>query len=252
MEAEQPEELPIRQIVVDAGHGGQDPGAVYHGLREKDLTLDIALRLRDELAARGVSITMTRDHDEFIALSKRSGVANRLPADLFVSVHINANPNHRVSGVEVYYPRESVVDAASSFPPEIEATEVAMPTWTIKQILWDLVLVRSRRQSTRVASHICRSMRDELGVPCRGVKGARFVVLREARMPAVLVEVGFVSNQPEANRLASQAYRGAIAKAIADGVLAYCRELGAQQLRYSDASSVAHQEMDSATAMTTR
>ncbi len=253
IEAEQPEELPIRQIVIDPGHGGQDPGAMYHGLREKDLALDIGLRLRDDLAARGLAVTMTRDHDEFIALSKRSNVANRLPADLFLSVHINANPNHRISGVEVYYPKESVVDTDSSFPPGIESTEVAVPTWTIKQILWDLVLVRSRRASTRVASHVCRALRDQLGVPCRGVKGARFVVLREAQMPAVLVEVGFVSNQPEAGRLASQAYRGAIAKAIADGVISYARELAAQRQPSSVKPSLAavHREPDSATTMTT-
>jgi N-acetylmuramoyl-L-alanine amidase len=105
-----------------------------------------------------------------------------------------------------------------------------LPTWTIKQILWDLVLVRSRKHSSLMASHICRSMRDRLGVPCRGVKGARFVVLREAKMPAVLVEVGYVSNRPEASRLASTTYREAIAEAIAAGVVRYIQGLGAQHI----------------------
>jgi N-acetylmuramoyl-L-alanine amidase len=221
---------PVRTIVVDAGHGGKDPGASHFGLREKDLALDIARRLRDELSARGLSVVMTRDRDEFIALSRRPGIANRIPADLFVSVHINANRSRKVSGVEVYYPRESVVDTASTFPPGIEAAEVALPTWTVKQILWDLVLVRSRKHSSRMASHICRSMRDRLGVPCRGVKRARFVVLREAKMPAVLVETGYVSNQSEASRLGSASYRQAIAESIAEGIVRYTRELGAQHI----------------------
>jgi len=221
---------PIRTVVVDAGHGGHDPGAVYHGLREKHLALDIARRLQGELASVGLSVVMTRTRDEFIALSRRPSLANHIQADLFVSIHINANRNRQVSGVEVYYPRESVVQAAAPFPPHVEPTEVALPTFTVRQILWDLVLARSRRRSARMALHICRTMRSRLGVRCRGIRGARFVVLREARMPAVLVEVGYVSNQAEASRLASASYRQAAAEAIADGVLSYVRELGLQHI----------------------
>ncbi|MBI3087541.1 MAG: N-acetylmuramoyl-L-alanine amidase, partial [Candidatus Omnitrophica bacterium] len=92
--------MPVRTIVVDAGHGGHDPGAAHHGLREKDLALDIARRLSAELQARGFSTVMTRDRDEFITLSRRPAIANRIPADVFVSVHINANRSRRVSGIE--------------------------------------------------------------------------------------------------------------------------------------------------------
>ena len=219
----------IRSVVVDAGHGGHDPGTAHFGLREKDLALDIARRLSTELHARGLSVVMTRDRDDFIALSRRPAVANQIPADLFVSVHINANRNRRVSGAEVYYPRESVVGDSAAFPPRVQPREVAWPTTTIRQILWDLVLSRSRAHSVRVASHICRAFRAQ-GVRCRGVKSARFVVLREARMPAVLVEVGYVSNQAEASRLANASHRQALAKAIADGVTAYVRELGLQHI----------------------
>jgi N-acetylmuramoyl-L-alanine amidase len=216
--------------VVDAGHGGHDPGAIHHGVREKDLTLDIARRLTAELQGRGLAVTMTRDRDEFLVLSRRPNVANRIQADCFVSVHVNANRSRQVSGVEVYYPRESVVDAAAPFPPHIEPAEVWLPTATIKQILWDLVLTRTRRQSVRMAVHICRAMRSRLHVRCRGVRGARFVVLREARMPAVLVEVGYLSNQREAARLAQTSYRQAIAQAIAEGLTAYVRELGLEHI----------------------
>lgn len=222
--------LPIRTIVVDAGHGGADPGTAHYGLREKDLTLDIARRLYTELHARGLSVVMTRDRDEFIALSHRSAVANRLPADLFVSVHVNANPNRGVSGVEVYYPRETVVRSAAAFPPRVQPTEIAIPTVTMKRILWDLVLTRSRHHSARMARQICRALRSRLAVPCRGIRGARFVVLREAMVPAVLVEVGYVTNRQEASRLASPSYRQAIGQAIADGITSYVQELELQYL----------------------
>lgn len=221
---------PVRTIVVDAGHGGHDPGTSHHGLREKDLALDIAKRFRSELSARGFSTVMTRDDDQFIPLSQRATIANRIPADLFVSLHINANRNHRVSGIEVYYPRESVIANTAPFPPGIEPSDVALPTTTIKQILWDLVLARSRRHSLQMAHQVCRSMRRHLHTRCRGVRGARFVVLREARMPAVLVEVGYVSNRQEATRLASGSYRQMIAQAVAEGVIAYIRELGLEHL----------------------
>ena len=222
--------IPLQTVVVDPGHGGHDPGTSHHGLQEKTLTLDIARRLQAELKARGLDVRMTRDRDEFIVLGRRPGVANRLQADLFVSVHINANRNRRVSGIEVYYPRQSVVDAsAERFPPKVQLEEVALPTQSIKQILWDVALSSSRRNSMRMAWHICRAMSARLDVPCRGVHGARFVVLREAWMPAVLVEVGFVSNRSEALRLASGAYRQAAAEAIADGIAAYARERALRQ-----------------------
>jgi len=221
----------INAIVLDPGHGGHDPGTSHFGLKEKSLVLDIARRLRDSLQTVGLSVAMTRDSDQFISLNRRPEIANGLQADLFVSVHVNANPNsHRISGVEVYYPRESVVSSTAEWPPFIASGEVGIPSLTVKQVAWDLVLVRTRSQSRRLASAICHSMHTALQVPCRAVKPARFVVLREAWMPAVLVEVGYVTNQAEASRLGTEAYRQAIAQAIADGVVAYVRGLGAQHI----------------------
>ena len=217
--------VPVRAIVIDAGHGGKDPGASHYGLREKTFTLDIARRLRDELAASGFSVTMTRDRDEFLALSRRPSLANRLQADLFVSIHVNANHRRHVSGVEVYYPRQSVIDATGALPPRVHTEEVASLTAGVRHIRWDLVLSRSRRKSATMARHICRTMQARLGVRCRGTHGARFVVLREAWMPAVLVEVGYVSNRQEAQQLSRSAYRQTIAKAIAEGIVAYTSHL---------------------------
>lgn len=221
---------PIHTIVVDAGHGGHDPGTSHYGLKEKHVALDIAGRLRTQLQAAGLTVAMTRETDRFIPLSGRPAVANRVNADLFVSVHINANPNGSISGVEVYYPRQSVVSSAAPWPPWVSTAEVSMPSMAVKHVLWDLVLGRTRSHSRRLASAICRSMRDGLQTQCRGVRAARFVVLREAWMPAVLVEVGYVTNQAEARRLGSAAYRQVAAESIARGVLSYIRELGAQHI----------------------
>lgn len=221
---------PVRTVVVDAGHGGHDPGTAHFGLREKNLALDIAKRLKTQLEGAGMHVVMTRETDQFIPLSRRAAIANKLQADLFVSVHINANPSPKISGAEVYYPRVSVVSQDAYWPPSVRQGEVAIPSYTVKQVLWDLVLGRTRNYSRRAASSICRSMRHGMGAPCRGTKPARFVVLREAWMPAVLVEVGYVTNQDEAGRLASATYRQTAAEAIAGGILTYARELGAEHL----------------------
>ncbi len=221
---------PVETIVIDAGHGGHDPGTSHFGLREKTLALDITKRLRTDLQNAGLTVVLTRESDQFIPLSGRPAIANRLKADLFVSVHINANKSSNVSGIEVYYPRLSVVSPGAHWPPSVQSSEVGAPSAIVKQILWDLVLSRTRIQSRRLASSVCRSMKAELQVACRGTRPARFVVLREAWMPSVLVEVGYVTNQAEARRLASAQYREAAAKGIADGIIAYVRELGAQHI----------------------
>ena len=215
----------LKTVVIDAGHGGHDPGTFHFGLKEKHLALDIAKRLRTQLQEVGLDVVMTRQTDQFIPLSSRPGLANRLHADLFVSIHINPNRNRRVSGIEVYYPRESVVSSSAQWPPSVSENEVGTPSTTVKQVLWDLVLGRTRSHSHRLASSICRSMRTHLHVPCRGTKPARFVVLREAWMPAVLVEVGYVTNEVEAARLGSPKYRQAIAESIGEGVLSYARQI---------------------------
>ncbi len=220
---------PIRTVVLDAGHGGHDPGTQHHGLQEKVLTLDIARRLRDELSASGVHVIMTRDTDRFIPLSGRAAAANRVRADVFVSVHVNANRSRQVAGAEVYYPRVSVLSASSNWPPSITESEVGVPQLSVKQALWDIVLEQGRANSRRLAATICRSIGHGLQVGCKG-KSARFVVLREARMPAVLVEVGYVSNRAEAMRLGSAPYRQAAALSIAEGIKAYLRHLDAQPL----------------------
>lgn len=209
--------------------GGHDPGTSHHGLQEKRLALDIAKRVRTHLKAAGFAVVMTRETDRFIPLRSRAALANRLPADLLVSIHLNANHNRRVAGAEVYYPRESVISPSASWPPSIIHQEIGIPLPQVKQVLWDLVLQRKRSQSRRLAVTICRALERNLQVNCKG-KSARFAVLREARMPAVLVEVGYVSNLSEARRLGSAEYRQAAAQSISQGIVSYVRDVGAQHI----------------------
>lgn len=219
---------PIRTIVVDAGHGGKDPGTSHYGLKEKHLALDIARRLQQELEAVGLKVVMTRSRDRFISLKKRPAVAKAHNAGLFVSVHVNGNRSSKVSGAEVYYPRESTVSSAE-WPPSIKSSEVGLWSVTVRKVLWDLVLGRSRTRSRQLASSVCRKLKKSLGVECKA-KSARFVVLREAQMPAVLVEVGYLSNKAESQRLKRSDYRRAAARAISSGIVSYIRRQGAQHI----------------------
>lgn len=214
----------LETVVLDAGHGGEDPGASHFGLQEKSINLDITARLRDALRDAGFSAAMTRETDRFIALSARAAIANRLHAGAFISLHANANRDRHVSGAEVYYPRVSEVAAGAGWPPYISPAETDGDSGAIRHILWDLVLGHARAESRVLAAAICDALEHGLQTGCQ-VKAARFVVLREAWMPAVLVEVGYVSNEQDAGRLRDAAYRQSAAEAIARGVAAYARAL---------------------------
>lgn len=211
----------VYTIVIDAGHGGYDPGALHHHLEEKVLALDIASRLRNVFQDAGMHVVMTREADRFISLNHRAALANRLRADLFISIHLNANNDHLVRGAEVYYPRESIVSPTAPWPSAIHPAEVSVSSsGTVKSILWSMVMMHQRAQGQRLASSICESLGSHLEVGCV-TKPARFVVLREAWIPAVLVEVGYISNRVEASHLSQMEYREAAARAIAEGVLGY-------------------------------
>lgn len=179
--SERAEALTFGTVVIDAGHGGKDGGAVWNGLLERSLTLDVALRLEKELRARGVRTVMTRSGNATVSLSSRSTIANRYRSAVFVSVHFNASPNRAISGIETHF--------------------------------------RSAR-GAELAKAVQRSIHKKVPGADRGVSYADYKVLRETRMPAVLVECGFISNKVEAKRCASAAHRQKLAEAIAAGILA--------------------------------
>ena len=218
----------IRTVVLDPGHGGHDPGASGPGgVQEKEVVLDVALRLKQRLEAEGVRVLMTRSDDRFLSLSQRAGFANRHRADLFLSVHANSSRARSASGYEVYYLSEATDDAARAYAAaenaalEMEGGPPDGLSRDTEAIVWDLLNTENRTASRELAAIVCRGLQRYLPAYNRGVKSARFYVLKWAQMPAVLIEVGFVSHRTEGRRLASAGYQQHVTEGIAHGLLTY-------------------------------
>ena len=218
------------RLVLDAGHGGHDPGATgAGGLKEKDVVLDVTKRLARILeAGGGIKVSLSRTGDYFIPLKERTSFANGLRADLFVSIHANA---HRVSaseGVETYFLSSEATDnearAVAAFENGVIALEPNRPKEDIlKSILWDMAQSEFQEESSHLAEILQDSLARSLRLQNRGVKQAAFYVLGGAAMPAVLVEVGFVTNPKEERRLSDEGYREQVARAVATGLIDYKR-----------------------------
>jgi N-acetylmuramoyl-L-alanine amidase len=219
--------LKIGHIVVDAGHGGHDTGTIGpNGLMEKDLVLDVALRLGRLLETRlGADVIYTRDDDTFIPLETRTAVANEHQADLFISVHANSSPDPSARGVETYY---------LNFTSNADALEVAARENAVSQKsifeLQDLVkkitLKEKIEESRELASDVQQSLYGGLAgrhstLRDRGVKKAPFVVLIGANMPSILAEISFVSNPTDAAKLETPEYRQKIAESLYKGIAKY-------------------------------
>ena len=221
----------VSRIVIDAGHGGKDPGTHSGSLREKDIALDIAKRLRDDLTERGFEVIMTRDTDVFIPLEQRAFIANSREADLFVSIHVNAARNRRARGLETFYlnlaTSPDAIEVAARENAATGKVRMADVDNLLKQILNHTWKEESREFATTIQARMVESILGRAKHPQnRGVKTAGFHVLLGAKMPAVLVEVGFVSNREEARQLRSASHRKKIAAAIADGIIGYTETLG--------------------------
>jgi len=234
--------LGVRRIVIDAGHGGHDPGTTGRsGLQEKDLVLDVALRLdrlvRQEL---GAEVVLTRSTDVFIPLEERTGIANTRGADLFLSIHANASRNPRARGIETYF----LNFAQNPHAEEVAARENAISAATLKDLqnLVKAITLNSKIDESRdfaaaVQEHMVAGVRQEHAVPDRGVHTAPFYVLIGANMPAVLAEIAFVSNPDDEKRLKSPEYREVLARSLLRGVRSYLEALNRTQMRQlTDAS----------------
>lgn len=224
--------LKIKKVVVDAGHGGHDPGAIGKtGLREKDVNLDIAKRVTGLLKAQGINVIMSRSNDTFIPLHRRAEIANDSKADLFVSIHSNANRVRSLNGFEVYYVAPSVSDskrayaAARSDKLNLDNAHFASQDLDLKATVWDMIYTYSRAESIELSRSICRITDKNMDCRIIGIKGARFEVLRGAQMPAVLIEVGFLSNHEEESKLKNSYYRQKIAESIVQGIEDYSKDL---------------------------
>lgn len=221
----------IKKVVIDAGHGGNDPGARGRtGLREKDVNLDIAKRLAILLRAEGVQVVMTRNSDKFIPLGTRVQITNNSRADLFISIHSNANRAKSLNGFEVYYVSPSINDskrasyAAKNAYLNLDSSCFASRSQDLKAILWDMLYTYGRAESIGLSRAICSSAGDNLNVRVIGIKDARYEVLRGAQIPAVLVEVGFLSNQNEERMLKNSNYREKLSQSIMEGIRNYARD----------------------------
>jgi len=222
--------LRVGRIVVDAGHGGRDPGAGGPGYSESALTLDIALRLEKLLAKEpGVEVVLTRRADEYVPLQERTAIANREGADLFVSIHANASRNRNARGVESYL----LNFASTPDDAAVAARENASSTLTmshlndlVKQIALNSKLDESRDLAGHVQNALVRKLRaSNNGLRDLGVKQAPFVVLVGAAMPSVLVEVAFLTHREEGRLLGTGSYRQRIAESLLDGIRRYLRTL---------------------------
>jgi N-acetylmuramoyl-L-alanine amidase len=215
----------IRRVVVDAGHGGHDPGAIGPTrVREKDVTLAIARRLARKLRAHGFEVVLTRSGDRYLALEERTAIANTARADLFVSIHANAHPRRNRTGVETYFLNVADDRYAARLAARENGVDLdGAARGDALRILSDLDAKASAGASRRLAQAVQReitgAVRARVGdVRDLGVKGALFYVLLGARMPAVLVETGFISNRAEERRLASARYQEEVATSIARAV----------------------------------
>jgi len=222
--------LGISRIVLDAGHGGHDPGARGNGMNEAELVLDVTLRLRDLLEKQpGIEVTLTRDSDEFIQLEERTAIANRTGADLFLSIHANASRNAQARGVETYF-----LNFASN--PEAEAVAArensasGKTMHSLPEIVRAIALNNKIDESRDFADMVQKSMVRRLSSKNKtlrdlGVKQAPFVVLIGAGMPSVLAEISFITNKQDGSLLKTGAYRQQIAESLFDAVVRYQRSL---------------------------
>jgi N-acetylmuramoyl-L-alanine amidase len=220
--------LGIARVVIDPGHGGQDPGARAKGLTEADIVLDVALRLEQLLLKQpGVEVMLTRRTDVFVPLEERTEIANREDADLFLSIHANAHRSSKARGVETYFLNfASNPDAQAVAARENAASGRTMHS--LPDIVRAITLNNKLDESRDFATLVQRAMIDRLrthDVRDLGVKQAPFVVLIGAGMPSVLAEISFVTNPQEGKLLKANAYRQRIAEALFDGIAQYQRAL---------------------------
>lgn len=217
----------IRRIVLDPGHGGHDPGAVgLTGLKEKDVVLAVGLKLRELVREElGLDVVMTRSTDVFIPLEERTAIANKVNADLFVSIHANAAPNRVASGIETYYLNLAKTEKVAQLAAKENGTTLEKVS-TLQAILFDLMANYKLNDSAHLAESVQRSLvkavkTEHADTRNLGVKQGPFYVLVGASMPSILVETAFISNSTEEQRLKDGPFQDILAHGILDGIRGY-------------------------------
>ncbi|MDF1615626.1 N-acetylmuramoyl-L-alanine amidase [Desulfurivibrio dismutans] len=222
----------VRRIVIDPGHGGRDPGAISpSGIKEKDVNLRISRLLATELRRLGHEVILTRDRDIFLPLEERTAIANSHGADLFISVHVNAAANRQARGVETYILDVVASDDHAMRVAARENASSARSFGELQGIVQELLNHAKLQESQQLAEFVhqttMNTMRGAYGekIEDRGVRRAPFVVLIGARMPALLLEVGFLSNPEEERLLSDERYLARLVQGIAGGVKQYATNL---------------------------
>lgn len=211
--------LTAKTIVIDPGHGGKDPGALgTRTLQEKGIVLSISEKLREVLTAKGYTVLMTRETDHFIPLKQRTEFAIQHKADLFLSIHANGSETSRANGIETYYLNVTSTDDAAEKVAARENIDSGYSIQELETLLEGLIRESKSEDSKRLAQYVQQALVQSTGAADRGVKHARFVVLIGTKVPAILIETGFVSNAGEGQKLATSAYQYKVATAIAEGV----------------------------------
>jgi N-acetylmuramoyl-L-alanine amidase len=223
--------LGVKKIVIDAGHGGKDPGAIgRNGLREKDVVLKlanlVAERVKQELHCQ---VVLTRRSDVFLPLEKRTAIANMKGADLFISLHANAHKNRKLQGLETYILNIALDEESMNVAARENATSTKNIS-DLQMILNDLMLNTKINESSRLAKFVHNGLVNELRekykiVKNRGVRQAPFYVLIGAEMPAILVEIGYITNTVENRRLKSVSYLRSAASGIVKGINLYIKDM---------------------------
>ncbi len=216
-------------IVLDAGHGGHDPGAVGpHGTKEKDINLAIVLYLEKIFNKDpNYKVVLTRNDDTFIPLVERANIANKNKADLFVSVHCNANLKRTASGFEIYFLSEKASDTEAISTETLENSVIALEDKSddkktvLQNMLWSMVVNEYINESSELSSFIIAEASGRLKIPNRGIKQANFYVLRGTQMPSVLVETAYISNYTEESKLNTSSFQKSAADSIYEGIKKY-------------------------------
>jgi N-acetylmuramoyl-L-alanine amidase len=215
--------------VLDPGHGGHDTGAVgAQGLTEKDVVLDLGLRLASLLRERvGVRVLLTRTTDVFVPLADRTAFANRAGADLLVSLHVNGAGKRDAVGFETFFFSREPSDSDARASAQRENLTIQSPgagrtqDAMLRAMLADMAVTRDMKESSNLAEALLSALDGRLAVQNRGVRSGPFYVLARAAMPAVLVESAFITNPSEERQLRKEAYRQRLAEALCEGLAGY-------------------------------
>lgn len=224
--------LGIHRIVIDPGHGGRDPGCIgQKATREKNIVLDVSLRLKELLSAQNqLEVILTRETDIFVPLESRCVIANQKQADIFISIHANSNPSRKYSGIQTFYlnfSRDPFVNMVAARENATSTKNISEMKEIIEKIVKNSKIIESKELAEKTQKNLTECLSNKYkNVKNLGVKGGPFWVLMGGEMPSILVEISHLSNLKEETHLKSPQYRQQIAQGIYEGILDYIRSLG--------------------------